>query len=753
MRQGNKSLGAVAYDQLIQVDPTVVPTFGKRGSIAKKITAPAGLFLKLDDGENVNWTQLATSSAMMSPTVEQWVDSVNGSDITGNGTLEQPFQTIQACVDNIIDATALKPYLIRVMPGDYPEVVTWKDFISLEGAGPGNVNIQELNYTTGAGLSPQVGISGCFVPLSNIDMSAGAGGSVILTNVGLSDLTYVGSVASVLVVQGGLGLLDHTGGALTLLIQCIFQADLTIHPGSNVVINGGVNTGMNIELEGSAILGTGNLIQAGAFTVNGTIVGIDTPTWRTDALSIFSSITGAITRLDQDKFLPAVPGDWAPPPTLIFEALDQLAAKPVGEVNTASNLGAGDGVFAAKVLADLQFKSLVAGPNITLTPSPTEIQIEGPAPGEVNTASNLGAGAGVFAAKVLADLQFKSLVAGTNITLTPTANDITIDALGGGSGFPDNIYTVHPTGGDYTDIPAAVTQALADGRNANNPAIILVFPQAAAYGSGATILMPEAGIHLVAFEMDDPDLRVRTSDVIVYQVGLFTTGGAGVNVSYIKGITFIPNSSSESINILSDATISFRHIMESVTIVDGNLASVAAQVYRVGEGLTEVYARKCRFQNEASTGQAVYFGGTLAEFNECSFAMASQNSGACFNVADTAVLAVIFRDCQFVRIPSGNGNFTSCLIVTSVNTPTVSFYGCRLRNTPGGPAGSGRIIFPVNACTINMIHSELNLGANAQYIITGTATLNYAYNAFVAGVDYQNTVTINSLEGTLNPIA
>ncbi len=51
--------------------------------------------------------------------------------------------------------------------------------------------------------------------------------------------------------------------------------------------------------------------------------------------------------------------------------------------------------------------------------------------GEANTASNLGAGDGLFASKVGVDLQFKSLVAGTNITLTPGATEITIDAASG----------------------------------------------------------------------------------------------------------------------------------------------------------------------------------------------------------------------------------------------------------------------------------------------------------------------------------
>jgi hypothetical protein len=51
--------------------------------------------------------------------------------------------------------------------------------------------------------------------------------------------------------------------------------------------------------------------------------------------------------------------------------------------------------------------------------------------GEANTASNLGAGEGVFAQKVGVDLQFKSLLAGSNITLSSGANTITINSLPG----------------------------------------------------------------------------------------------------------------------------------------------------------------------------------------------------------------------------------------------------------------------------------------------------------------------------------
>jgi hypothetical protein len=108
--------------------------------------------------------------------------------------------------------------------------------------------------------------------------------------------------------------------------------------------------------------------------------------------------------------------------------IDHLIAGGAGETNTASNLGAGSGTFASKVGADLRFKSLVAGSNVSLSSTATEITIAATDTGEVNTASNLGAGSGTFASKVGSDLQFKSLVAGSNVSLSSTSTEITIAA-------------------------------------------------------------------------------------------------------------------------------------------------------------------------------------------------------------------------------------------------------------------------------------------------------------------------------------
>jgi len=47
-----------------------------------------------------------------------------------------------------------------------------------------------------------------------------------------------------------------------------------------------------------------------------------------------------------------------------------------GETNTASNAGAGEGLVLTKVGVDMPFKSLVAGSGITLTPSADTLAIE-----------------------------------------------------------------------------------------------------------------------------------------------------------------------------------------------------------------------------------------------------------------------------------------------------------------------------------------------------------------------------------------
>ena len=60
--------------------------------------------------------------------------------------------------------------------------------------------------------------------------------------------------------------------------------------------------------------------------------------------------------------------------------------------------------------------------------------------GTDTTAANLGTGEGVFAQKVASELDFKSLKAGANVTISSSATEITITASGSGGGGTGNGY-------------------------------------------------------------------------------------------------------------------------------------------------------------------------------------------------------------------------------------------------------------------------------------------------------------------------
>jgi hypothetical protein len=89
-----------------------------------------------------------------------------------------------------------------------------------------------------------------------------------------------------------------------------------------------------------------------------------------------------------------------------------------GEINTASNLGTGIGLYSTKVGSDLRFKSIMAGPNIIISGNSSMIIISGSPSGEINTASNVGTGVELFKQKNGFDLEFK--------TISGTPNQITV---------------------------------------------------------------------------------------------------------------------------------------------------------------------------------------------------------------------------------------------------------------------------------------------------------------------------------------
>jgi len=101
-------------------------------------------------------------------------------------------------------------------------------------------------------------------------------------------------------------------------------------------------------------------------------------------------------------------------------------------ITGATNLGAGSGVFESASSHNLQFKSIIGGAGITMSSDATSVTITNDQVGTsvVEAGNNLGlpAGTGIFASisGSPATMNFKSLVGGSNITITNDANNITI---------------------------------------------------------------------------------------------------------------------------------------------------------------------------------------------------------------------------------------------------------------------------------------------------------------------------------------
>lgn len=144
---------------------------------------------------------------------------------------------------------------------------------------------------------------------------------------------------------------------------------LTLDRQNGSVITSGFFTGFTIsDSVNTQIISNGDnlLVSAGS--------GLTTTVSATDNITIDYELSGMTTELSPttgDKLLlfDVTSGlhkniDWS-----------QLPGAGGGEVNTASNVGGANGIFYQKLGADLQFRSIVAGSNITITSGVTTLTI------------------------------------------------------------------------------------------------------------------------------------------------------------------------------------------------------------------------------------------------------------------------------------------------------------------------------------------------------------------------------------------
>lgn len=140
---------------------------------------------------------------------------------------------------------------------------------------------------------------------------------------------------------------------------------------------------------------------------------------------------------------------------ILGSSLVRISGSTSASSDTASNLGNGSGLFAQKSAGDFQFKSLRAGPNITITGTTTELYISG-AEGESTDLTNLETATGYLNTNKLeiSDLTSASGTlsdrlgsTGSNLLGQITSNDADITNLQTASGYLNtNKSSVYNTG-------------------------------------------------------------------------------------------------------------------------------------------------------------------------------------------------------------------------------------------------------------------------------------------------------------------
>lgn len=159
-----------------------------------------------------------------------------------------------------------------------------------------------------------------------------------------------------------------------------------------------------------------------------------------DVSSVFGR-TGAVTASASDYDASQVDNDSSVTGLTVKAALDQLDSDKADASSLATVATSGSysdlsskptlGTAAALNVGTSALNILQLNGDAKIPAVDGSLITNLPASGETNTASNLGAGTGIYAQKSSVDLQFKSLVEGTGISLSADTTEITISASGG----------------------------------------------------------------------------------------------------------------------------------------------------------------------------------------------------------------------------------------------------------------------------------------------------------------------------------
>jgi hypothetical protein len=252
----------------------------------------------------------------------------------------------------------------------------------------------------------------------------------------------------------------------------------------------------------------------------------------------------------------------------VISAASSLRVNGNDVVASVSNVGGGEGFFASKTANTLNLKTLAASGSITISSDANTVYISGTDTGEVNTASNVGIGVGVFKQKSGVDLQFKSLV-GSGLTVSSGTDEVflsvqdvyvnvTGDTMTGPlrmsgtliytneiepmPGSPELLLSNNTNGQDFTVDFGGAGADITLG--AGNTIKLIASTSGVIVGNGTNVYPETSGTQ----DLGSPDLHWGT----IYVDNIVSSGGAGEYVN-VTGDSMTGNLTMSGADILTSA--------------------------------------------------------------------------------------------------------------------------------------------------------------------------------------------------------
>lgn len=272
-----------------------------------------------------------------------------GSDSTGNGTLGNPYLTIQHAVGTITDASFNKRYTINVGPGDYAGALVVRSWVFIVGAGVlvtrinGDISIADASWADGGvnndvrggfcdcslrgasvaidftfGATSPYGkfyFSNCWVNVAPVITGVSAANQVVIED----GLWFAGMVATAVAVTTS-GWFNQNGAVVvnSATTATLYTASNSTNLG-NLIINNNAGVPPVVTLFGSPT--SGNITVANGANLSAT----------SNSLPVRAKISGAVSLLSDAAGVgynptPAIRPKWSKVPADLQTAIDRLVS-------------------------------------------------------------------------------------------------------------------------------------------------------------------------------------------------------------------------------------------------------------------------------------------------------------------------------------------------------------------------------------------------------------------------------------------